>query len=74
MSPAEPAPAPAPRRHRSKTALIGLGLLFTLAGLFLVSYLLPVGPGPLATALGVGAAGILCVWIGGILMGRGSRS
>lgn len=58
----------------SKTSKIGLGLLLTLTGLFLLSALLPTAPGRFSTILPVAAAGILALWIGGILMGSGSRS
>lgn len=75
--PSPPGPAPPPRRRRapfSKSAKIGLGLLSTLIGLFLLSALLPSAPGALARALPVAAVGMIGLWIGGILMGIGSRS
>lgn len=63
------------RRPRfSKATKVLLGLLLTLVGLFLLSVLIPTAPGRLLTALPVAAAGIAAVWIGGILMGIGSRS
>jgi len=71
------AAAPPPRRPRralSRNQKIGLGLLLTLLGLFLLSILLPTAPGRLGTDLPVAGAGILVLWIGGILMGIGSRS
>jgi hypothetical protein len=72
---AAPSGPPARRRRSlSRTQKIGLGLLFTLLGLFLLSILLPTAPGKFATVLPVAAAGILVLWIGGILMGIGSRS
>jgi|HubBroStandDraft_1064217.scaffolds.fasta_scaffold01474_5 hypothetical protein len=76
MDPASPAPAapPAPPRRSSKQLKIGLGLLLTLVGLFLISALLPTAPDALAYGITVGALGILAVWLGGILMGIGSRS
>jgi hypothetical protein len=58
----------------SKNQKIGLGLLLTLVGLALVSVLLPTAPAKFGYALPVAAAGILAVWVGGILMGIGSRS
>ena len=65
----------APRRRRlSKNARIGLGLLFTLVGLFLLADALPSDPGPLAHLLPVVGAGVVALWVGGILMGIGSRS
>lgn len=63
-----------PRPRLSKTAKIGLGLVLTLLGLALLSILLPTAPGRFAFDLPVAAAGILVLWIGGILMGVGSRS
>jgi hypothetical protein len=66
-----------PRARRpklSKTAKIGLGLLLTFLGLALASLLLPTEPGQLGRLLPVAAAGLLLLWLGGILMGIGSRS
>ena len=63
------------RRPRlSKSQRIGLGLLLTLVGLFLLADVIPSAPGPLARVLPVAAAGMLVLWVGGILMGIGSRS
>jgi hypothetical protein len=74
MPSAEPAPDAPPRPRLSKNAKIGIGLLLTIVGLFLLSVLLPTAPGKLGTILPVAAAGMVAVWIGGILMGIGSRS
>ena len=71
---AESPPPAARRRGLSKSARIGLGLLLTVGGLVLVSVLLPTAPGRFATILPVAAAGLLLLWVGGILMGIGSRS
>jgi hypothetical protein len=68
---------PAGRRGRpplSKPTKIGVGLLLTLVGLFLLTLLLPTDPGRLSTLLPVAGAGIVALWVGGILMGIGSRS
>jgi hypothetical protein len=67
---------PAVRRppRLSKNRKIGLGLLLTFVGLFLFSALLPTSPGALARALPLATAAIAALWIGGILMGIGSRS
>ncbi len=73
MAAASPAPAPRPR-GLSKSTKIGLGLLLTIGGLALVAVLLPTAPGRFATLLPVAAAGLLLLWVGGILMGIGSRS
>jgi len=66
------------RRRRgprlSKPAKIGLGLLLTMVGLFLLVILFPTNPSSFSTVLPVAAAGIVALWIGGILMGVGSRS
>jgi hypothetical protein len=69
--------APAPRRRRpalSRAAKIGLGLLLTLVGLFLLVVLFPTDPKSFTTVLPVAAAGVVALWVGGILMGIGSRS
>ena len=72
----EPTPStrvPSPGRL-SKPAKIGLGLVLTLVGLFLVAILFPTSPSDVSTLLPVAAVGILAVWVGGILLGQGSRS
>jgi len=77
---AEPVTSPTTRRRRrggpklSKPAKIGLGLLFTLLGLFLLVLLFPTDPSKFSTVLPVAAVGIVALWVGGILMGIGSRS
>jgi len=76
---ADPAlpPTTAPRRRRgglTRVQKIGLGLLLTLVGLFLLSILLPTAPGEQAKFLPVAGVGIVALWVGGILMGVGSRS
>jgi hypothetical protein len=71
---ATPAPAVAPRPRLSRTEKIGLGLLLTFVGLFLLSDLLPSAPGKLLPILPLAGAGMLALWVGGILMGVGSRS
>lgn len=73
---AAPAPAAEVRRRPrlSKSARIGLGLLLTFVGLFLLVILFPTDPASFRTVLPVAAAGIIALWVGGILMGIGSRS
>ncbi|MFZ0699422.1 MAG: hypothetical protein WAN74_04450 [Thermoplasmata archaeon] len=68
----EPAPTArrAPRRPLSKNARIGIGLVLTFLGLVFLVSLLPTGSSALATALPLAAAGILAIWVGGILLGR----
>jgi hypothetical protein len=73
-SPADGGREPRGRRVLSKSAKIGIGLLLTLVGLFLLTLLLPTDPGRLETLLPVAGAGILALWVGGVLMGIGSRS
>jgi hypothetical protein len=68
------APAGRTSGRFSRIRNIGLGLFLTLVGIFLLSVLIPTAPARLGYALGVGAVGILAVWVGGILMGVGSRS
>jgi hypothetical protein len=64
-------PSP-PRKRMSKATKIGLGLLATFAGLFLMLRFVPTHPSSsFLETLGVG---ILLLWVGGILMGVGSRS
>jgi hypothetical protein len=70
----EGASPPTARPRFSKPAKIGLGLLLTLLGLFLLVLLFPTAPGALDRTLPVAAVGIVVLWVGGILMGIGSRS
>lgn len=65
-----------PRRRfaLSKAAKIGLGLLLTLIGLFLLVLLFPTNPSSFSTVVPVAAVGLVALWVGGILMGIGSRS
>ena len=72
-------PVAAERRRRgrprlSKSAKIGLGLLLTLIGLFLLVLLFPTDPSSFARVLPIAAVGLVALWVGGILMGIGSRS
>jgi hypothetical protein len=78
-TPARPAP-PSPggpsgvRRPRlSKQGYIAIGLILTLVGLFLLVLLFPTDPGALRLVLPVAAVGLVALWVGGILMGIGSR-
>jgi len=73
-TPAPDRPPRTPRRPLSKAAKVGLGLLFTFLGLFLLSILLPTAPGKFGAILPVAGAGMLLLWVGGILMGMGGRS
>jgi hypothetical protein len=49
-----------------------VGLLLSFIGLFLVSLLLPTGSGALDRAIPIVGVGLLSLWIGGIVLGRGS--
>jgi hypothetical protein len=69
-----PPPTPRPAPRLSRQAKIGLGLALSLVGLFLISALLPTAPDKLAFGIGVAAAGVVSIWLGGVLMGIGSRS
>jgi hypothetical protein len=70
---AEAAAAP-PARGGSKALKIGVGLLLTFVGIATISLLLPTAPGSLGFVLPVAGAGIALLWVGGILMGIGSRA
>ncbi|MCI4343287.1 MAG: hypothetical protein L3J92_04120 [Thermoplasmata archaeon] len=74
MVAASPPPTRTRRAPLTKNQKIGLGLLLTFVGLFLLSILLPTAPGRFSTILPVAAAGMLLLWVGGIWMGVGSRS
>lgn len=70
-----PTPVPVRRAGRlTKAQKIGWGLLLTVAGIILLSLLIPTAPGKLGFALPVAGLGIMVLWVGGILMGIGSRS
>jgi hypothetical protein len=72
--PAPDAPRPRRRPRLSKHAKIGLGLVFTVIGIACFGSVLPTEPNELSFALPVTALGFLTAWVGGILMGIGSRS
>lgn len=71
---APPEPRSARRTGLSKNQKIGIGLVLTFLGLALIAILFPTSPAQLGVALPVAAVGILALWVGGILMGIGSRS
>ncbi len=68
--PSAPPARRTPRRRLSKNARVGIGLLLTFLGLVFLASLLPTGSSALSTALPLAAAGILAIWLGGILLGR----
>lgn len=55
-------------RRRQKYVLTGL--LLTLVGFVLLGIGLPTAPAALVQAIPVAAAGLLALWIGGILLGN----
>ena len=67
-------PAVPGRPQKSRQRTLALGLFLTLVGLVLVAVLLPTAPGSLGTILPVAAAGLVLLWVGGILLGRGSHA
>jgi len=71
--PASPA-GPDPDTRRAKMRALGLGLFLTLLGLVLVAVLLPTAPGDFVVVLPVAAAGLVLLWVGGVLLGRGSKT
>ncbi len=73
MAEAPPTDRPA-RRRWSKNQKIGTGLLLTLVGLALITLLLPTTPSSVGHVLPIAAGAVLALWVGGILMGIGSRS
>jgi hypothetical protein len=75
-SPTIPSAAPSglARGPGSRQRALGLGLLLTLVGLVLVAVLLPTAPGNLVEILPLAAVGLVLLWCGGILLGRGRRS
>ena len=70
-APEGPGPRPRPGRGLSRQARIALGLLLTLVGLFLLTILFPTSPSAIDRLLPVAAAGVLALWVGGILLGSG---
>ncbi len=61
---------PPRRRGLTRTQRIGLGLLLSFVGLFLLAILLPTDPSQFARVLPVAAVGLIALWLGGVLMGR----
>lgn len=59
-------------RHRglTRSQRVGIGLLLTFIGLLLLAILLPTDPTQFGRILPVAAAGIVLLWLGGVLMGR----
>ncbi|MGI0131796.1 MAG: hypothetical protein ACREDK_01675 [Thermoplasmata archaeon] len=71
---ADPAAREAYERERLRVARqrkVVAGLLLTFGGLFLLVGVLPVATDPLLRDLPLVGAGVLALWIGGILMGNG---
>lgn len=66
------AAAAAAVRERRRQTFVMVGLLLTFVGAFLVALLLPIGESAIDRELPVIAAGLLALWVGGLLMGRAS--
>lgn len=74
MTPPVPSARPTGRPPRlSRTAKLGIGLLLTLVGLFVLGGTIPTAPGTLERAVAVTAVGAVALWVGGILLGAGGR-
>jgi hypothetical protein len=72
VSPSTDPGPPSSRRPRrlSRGAMVSLGLLLTLVGLFVLGGTIPSAPGPLERALAVTGFGVATLLIGGIILGR----
>ncbi len=67
-------PERAARRARlSPQARIGLGVLLTLVGLFILGGTVPTAPGPLERDALITGLAAVTLWVGGILLGGGRR-
>ncbi len=62
--------APASRIERRRQRFVMFGILLTFVGLVLLGFSLPTAPATLAQVLPWAAAGLLALWIGGILLGN----
>jgi len=56
-------------QERRRQQRLGLGLLLTLLGIFLLAILFPTSPSALLALLPIGGAGMLALWVGGVLLG-----
>ncbi len=68
-----PSPAGAPRPTRSpirRGYLIGIGLLFTIVGVALLSLFLPTNSASYTHIVPIAIGVFVCLWVGGILLGR----
>jgi hypothetical protein len=68
-APADPAPSGRPRRRLTKTRAIGLGLVLTLVGLFVLGGSVPTDPATLERAVAITGVGAIALWLGGIFLG-----
>lgn len=59
-------------RRVKRQGIVVAGLFVTLAGIFLSAIALPLAPSSELRLLPIVGSGILLVWVGGIMMGRGS--
>jgi hypothetical protein len=53
--------------------MIGLGLLLTVVGLFVIGGTVPTAAGTLERSLAVTGVAAASLWLGGILLGTGGR-
>jgi hypothetical protein len=69
-----PSEAPARRsRGLSARAKVGLGVLLTLVGLFVLGGTVPTAPGTLERDVAVTGLAALGLWLGGVLLGSARR-
>ena len=72
---APPGPSPRARgRFRlSRRAMLAMGVLLTLLGLFVIGGTVPTAAGTLERSLGITGIAAFALWVGGILLGAGGR-
>ncbi|MHB1435815.1 MAG: hypothetical protein ACYCPN_04765 [Thermoplasmata archaeon] len=68
--PGTPPPPERSARERRRQQRLGLGLLLSLLGIFLLAILFPTNPSALLAILPIGGAGMLALWVGGVLLGE----
>ena len=61
----------ADRLRRRRQGTVFLGLLLTFVAIFLLAILLPTDAGLLVRETPIVAAGLVALWLGGVLMGSG---
>ncbi len=68
-TPPAPPPARRARRRLTKTTAVGLGLILTLIGLFVLGGSVPTDPATLERAVAITGVGAIALWLGGIFLG-----